>query len=83
MRCADVNNVCKTLDVVIKVMKVNHDSCLTFGKQRLQLLHGHSIVLGIVEHKVANLQKSKVKVQIDITLGNTYLKCNISLIKEV
>lgn len=75
--------MCKTPDAVIKVMKVNHDGCLTFGKQRLQLLHGHSVVLGVVERKVANLQKSKVKVQIDITLGNTYLECNAGPIKEV
>ena len=54
--------MCITPDTMFKVIEVEPDGCLTFGKQRLQLLHGYSVVLGIVEHKVANLQKSRANV---------------------
>jgi hypothetical protein len=72
--------VCVTPDAMFKVIEVEPNGRLTFGKQRLQLLHGYSIVLGVVERKVANLQKSRANVRIVIT-GNTYLECNISPIK--
>ncbi len=52
---------------MFKVIEVEPDGHLTFGKQRLQLLHGYSVVLSIVEHKVANLQKSRANMQIVIT----------------
>ncbi len=59
--------MCVIPDVMFKVIEVEPDGHLTFGKQRLQLLHGYSVVLSIVEHKVANLQKSRANMQIVIT----------------
>ena len=61
MKRADVNNVCEAPDTVITVIKVDRDFFLMFGQQRLQLLHGHSIVLSVVEREVANLQKGNAK----------------------
>ena len=49
-----------------KAIKVKPNGQLTFGKLRLQLLHGYSVVLGVVEHKVANLQNSRAIVRIVI-----------------
>jgi hypothetical protein len=46
---------------MFKVIEVDSDGCLTFGEQRLQLLHGDSVVLGVVKCEVANLQKSMEK----------------------
>jgi hypothetical protein len=79
VRCTNVNDVCITPDAVLKVIKVDFDGRLTFGEQRLQLLHGYGIVLGVVKCKVANLQKSKA--QANSYHMNTYLECNISPIK--
>jgi len=61
VRRADVDNVCEAPDAVITVIKVDRDFFLTFGQQRLQLLHGHSVVLGVVEREVADLQKGNAK----------------------
>jgi hypothetical protein len=74
------NDVCVTPDTMFKGIKVDPDGCLTSGEQRLQLLHGYSIILSVVERKVADLQKSKASVRIDI-IWNTYLECNTSPIK--
>jgi len=42
---------------MFKVIEVDFDGFgrLTFGEQRPQLSHGYSIVLGIIERKVADL----------------------------
>jgi hypothetical protein len=59
VRCADVNDVCVTPDVAYKVIELKVDGLLTVSELRLQLLHGYSVVLSVVECKVANLRKSK------------------------
>jgi hypothetical protein len=66
VRRADVNDVCVTPDVMFNGIEVDPNGCLMSGKQKLQLSHGYSIILGVVECKVADLQKSKASVQIDI-----------------
>ena len=49
------------------MIEVGPDGRLTLGELKLQLLHGYSVVLGIVERKVANLQKSRANARIVIT----------------
>jgi hypothetical protein len=80
VRQADVNDVCVTPDAMFKGIEVDLDGCLMSGEQRFQLLHGYSVILSVVERKVADLQKSKASMWIDI-IWNTYLECNTSPIK--
>jgi len=54
MRGANVDNVCITSNTVFQIIKV--DGRLASGEQRLQLFHGYSIVLGVVECEVADLE---------------------------
>jgi hypothetical protein len=60
------NDVCITPDAMFNGIEVDPNGCLTSGEQKLQLSHSYSIILGVVERKVANLQKSKASVRIDI-----------------
>jgi len=61
VRRADVDDVREAPDAVITIIKVERDFFLTFGQQRLQLSHGYSVVLGVVEREVADLQKGNAK----------------------
>ena len=66
MRRTDVNDVGVAPDAIIKALEVGHSGRLTLVEFILQLFHGYSVVLGVVEGKVANLQKSKADLRIDI-----------------
>jgi len=43
---------------MIQMIEVDNNGRLTFAKLKLQLLHSDCIVLGVVEHEVADLKKS-------------------------
>ena len=50
--------MCITLDAIIPMIEIDEVGYLvSFGQMRLKLSHGHCIVLGVVQHEMADLKQ--------------------------